>query len=138
MKSFGLLQSFLVILIIGPISELLAADDKTARESCIKEVNLSAADANSVRGTAMISKLVQNNSESLKCFQLCYYKQLGFLDASGKTNGQKVLEYMSQASGITDTAKLVAALSGCESVNGASQCDKVYQFEKCALGKLGV
>lgn len=117
--------------------QLYAADDKAAREICIKETKLTPADANLVRGAAVISKLIQNEPEALKCFRLCYYKELGLIDAAGKTNAPKILEYMMQVSGVSDKTRLASALGACESVKGTSNCDKWYQFEKCALAKLG-
>ncbi|XP_011180914.2 uncharacterized protein LOC105211266 [Zeugodacus cucurbitae] len=137
MKSYGLLQLLLAVFICGLITQLHAADDKTSRETCIKETKLSDADASRVRGAPVISKLIQNDSEALKCFQLCYYKQLGLIDAAGKTNAANILEYMSKVSGISDKTKLAGAMGSCESVKGSSHCDRLYQFEKCALGKLG-
>ncbi|XP_039957008.1 uncharacterized protein LOC126754915 [Bactrocera neohumeralis] len=138
MKSYGLYQLLFAAFICSAITQLHAADDKAAREACIAEAKLTATDANQVRAAAIISKLIQNDSEALKCFQLCYYKQLGLIDSTGKTNAAKTLEYMSQVSGISDTNKLAAALGTCESVKGSSGCDRLYQFEKCALAKLGV
>ncbi|XP_014102090.2 general odorant-binding protein 56a [Bactrocera oleae] len=138
MKSYSLFQLLFAVFICSPITQLHAADDKAAREACITETKLTAADANLVRGAAVASKLIQNDSEALKCFQLCYYKELGLIDVAGKTHAAKTLEYMSQVSGITDKTKLAGALGSCESVKGTSQCDRLYQFEKCALTKLGV
>ncbi|XP_018784471.1 PREDICTED: general odorant-binding protein 56a [Bactrocera latifrons] len=138
MKSHGLYQLLFAVFICSTITQLHAADDKAAREACIVEAKLTATDANQVRGAAVISKLIQNDSEALKCFQLCYYKKLGLIDSAGKTNAANTLAYMSQVSGISDTNKLATALGTCESVKGSSGCDRLYQFEKCALAKLGV
>ncbi|XP_017486529.1 PREDICTED: uncharacterized protein LOC108374979 [Rhagoletis zephyria] len=138
MKSYGSKQALLVVVLCSLISQLLAADDKTARETCIQQSKLSADDANRVRSATSISKLLQNNSATLECFQLCYYQQVGLIDTSGKITLTKVLAYLVQVTGISDATKLTAALRACESVQATNQCDKVYQFEKCTFNKLGI
>ncbi|XP_054737979.1 uncharacterized protein LOC129244383 [Anastrepha obliqua] len=138
MQTFSSLQLLLAILFSSVISQLYAADDQAARETCVKQAKLNADELNRVKSESAVMKLVDDDSEALKCYQRCYYRQLGLMDDAGKAVVPLLVDFISKNTGVSDKKKITEVFLSCKSVKRDSECDKVYQIGKCIMQKLAV
>ncbi|XP_065368075.1 general odorant-binding protein 56a-like [Calliphora vicina] len=104
------------------LNEEQKAKAKQYTEECIKQENVSDADANKLR-----QKDLANPSQNMKCFGTCFFEKLGTLK-DGKVQEDVVLTKLGAIIG-EDKTKTV--LAKCKDVKGADRCDTGFKLYQC-------
>ncbi|XP_034651958.1 general odorant-binding protein 56a [Drosophila subobscura] len=126
-----------VVLCLGlalyePVASQSAADlaaYKQKQDSCIKELNIGAAEA----ALLATDKEVANPSEAVKCYHSCLYKKLGLLTADSKPINDMIVKFAQQRFSSVPADKLKSLLTSCGATKAATTCDYVYTFEMCMV-----
>ncbi|KAI8038880.1 general odorant-binding protein 56a [Drosophila gunungcola] len=125
-----------VVFLIFTLCELAAGQTaaevaayKQMQQTCIKELNIAAGDANLLT----TDKEVANPSESVKCYHSCVYKKLGLLGDDGKPNADKIFKFAQIRFSSLPIDKLKALLTSCGATKSTNICDFVYNYEKCVV-----
>ncbi|KAH8316314.1 hypothetical protein KR067_005122, partial [Drosophila pandora] len=102
---------------------------KQMQQSCIKELNIAASDANLLT----TDKEVANPSEAVKCYHSCVYKKLGLLSDNGTPNADKIVKMAQMRFSSVPVDKLKALLNSCGATKAPTTCDFVFNYEVCVV-----
>ncbi|XP_037956386.1 general odorant-binding protein 56a [Teleopsis dalmanni] len=102
------------------------------KDACVKQIGLTPEEASLISGATEIKSDGKPVSKNLQCYVLCFYKNLGLIDESGKQKPEVIYKYMERV--FTDKTKIKPALEKCASVKGENACEVVYNFENCIEG----
>lgn len=79
-----------------------------------------------------VQKLKQGDfsasDEKTQCFTLCFFREVGFLDANGNLNENVIFEKLSSNK---DKPKVKEIYNKCKDETGTSACNKAYNLYKC-------
>lgn len=109
---------------------------KRVTEHCIKETGATADQANRIVSDHLVKIEPKDFTENMKCFLLCFYKQIKILTADGKPVVEAVIDFMERRYKKTE-AVVKTAVTKCAKETDAKPCEAVYKFEMCMAEQLG-
>ncbi|XP_013109953.2 uncharacterized protein LOC106088809 [Stomoxys calcitrans] len=99
-------------------------------EVCVKESGISPEEKKVLLADEMEKIDEKDFSHNMRCFQLCFYKQLGIIDANGDPIVEPFIKFME--SRFTDKKdKVKPAIAKCRAITDADPCEHVFKFEVC-------
>lgn len=126
------MKFFVTITVLGFIAAAIAApfteeQQKKGQEyvkKCIGETGATPEDVGKLK-----SGDFSNDDEKVQCFSLCFFREAGFMDASGNQKRDVIIEKLSVGK---DKKAVEALYEKCKNSNtGATPCNKAFNAYKC-------
>ncbi|XP_013109956.2 uncharacterized protein LOC106088812 [Stomoxys calcitrans] len=102
---------------------------KEVTEECMKQTNVSIEQANLIMKDDLEKISDEDFSHNMRCYLLCYHKQIGLFDANGPMR-DAFIKFM-EIRYPNKKDKVLPALRICKHQRDPDSCEQTYKFERC-------